>query len=189
MQTTVTTAMRGRFTGMRTIIMTLGIVALGLSLLPAAAQANQRGGSVNDNATFQILLCEAGGGEVIYDSYITPRDGYVFISVECDGGTFDGMNCLNTKIAVNCTGMHPHSAPAPNGGASWAPIDAVAVLEHGSLAQITQMVTEVQIANGVAPTTSVDLTRFDSEPTTRSSSLDPIQQHKHGKKGGKSRRH
>ena len=185
----MTTSSPNRFPWIRTIIMTLAITAIGMSLQPPSAQANQRGGSVNDNATFQILLCEAGGGEVIYDSYITPRNGYLFISVECDGGTFDGMNCLNTQIAVNCTGMHPHSAPAPNGGSSWSPIDASAVLESGSLEQIAQMVSEVQTANGVEPTTSVDLASLDPEPEKQGTSTETSKKHKKGKKGGKGRRH
>ena len=120
MTTTTTTATtRSRIGWLRTLILTLGIALLGLTLRPPAVEAVMNQGDIHDNAMFQIALCEAGGGKAEVDVARYP-DGIRSIQVKCKGGTFNGMQCDNSRYGVSCQGANRKPGRCEPG---WAPSD------------------------------------------------------------------
>lgn len=190
MTTTTTTATtRSRIGWLRTLILTLGIALLGLTLRPPAVGAVMNQGDIHDNAMFQIALCEAGGGKAEVDVARYP-DGIRSIQVKCKGGTFNGMQCDNSRYGVSCQGANPKPVPfepgsAPSHDHLWQLGEVLPILESGSLLQIEQLVTDVDALYAVQAAPELTLTRNtdpqqdrDAQPATT----------KHGKQAGKHRR-
>lgn len=164
----------------------LGIALLGMSLLPTPTQADTKQ-SHSANMAFQVALCKAGGGvAVIIDA---PNVSHV----TCHGGVYDGMKCLNTGDGqVFCSNAHPHPVPLDLGDHVWQPTDVMPVLESGSPEQMTEMLTEIETAQGIAPGSSLSAVNLDDHRQDQDAGKvtgKHKNKNKKGKKGGKGRRH
>ena len=190
MTTTMTNATtRSHIGWLRTLILTLGIAALGLTLRPPAIGAMGQD-EIRDNAMFQIALCEAGGGKAEVATSSRTVEGLPSIQVRCRGGTFNGMQCDNSRYGVSCQGAFPNPVPfepgsAPSRDHLWQLSEVLPILESGSLLQIEQLVTDVDAVYAVQAAPELTLTRNtdpqqdrDAQPATT----------KHGKQAGKHRR-
>jgi len=193
MTTAAPTPTSGGPNWMQTVVLTLSIALLGLTLTPPAAQAADSDPSAN--ATFQILLCEAGGGTATVDSTRT-GNGLAGVQVTCQGGTFDGMDCFNSAYGTTCTGAHPNPVPRDAGSHVWQLDEVLPVLESGSVEQMHDILADLEAANeggqDVAPA-EIDQ-RPDIKPSVAASDDDQdkdkakSKKGKKGKKGGKGRK-
>lgn len=183
---------RSRSGWRRTLILTLGIALLGLTLRPPDVAAVMNQGDIHANAMFQINLCEAGGGKAEVDVYRT-TEGIKSIQVNCKGGTFNGMQCDNSRYGVSCQGAHPNPVPfepgsAPSHDHLWQLGEVIPILQSGSLLQIEQLVTDVDAVSAVQAAPDLTLTRGTDRSQERDTRQTTPKQGKHSKHGGKHRR-
>jgi hypothetical protein len=151
MQTTATPA-KASETRMRTMLLVAGFAPLIVAVVQPAGAEEKR--DLSEIATNQRSGCALAGGdsEVDVDGTV---EGIRSTSVTCKGGLLDGVTCENTPSGTTC--KHPDIPnQAPGGGSQWPVYEIVGVLETGSMAQITEAVTDYETAAGGNPETSTN---------------------------------
>ena len=184
MTTAVPTTTNGRPSWMQTVVLTVGVALLGLTLMPPAAQAADADPSAN--ATFQILLCEAGGGSATVDP-ARNGNGLAGVEVTCTGGVFDGMNCFNSSYGTTCTGAHPNPVPREVGSHVWQLDEVLPVLESGSVEQMHDILADLEAANAPESVAGPSVISPDDQHQDQDHSTGKAKGKK-GKKGGKGRK-
>lgn len=187
-----TATSRSRSGWLRTLILTLGIALLGLTLRSPDVGAALNQGDIHSNAMFQIALCEAGGGKAQVDVYRT-SEGIKSIQVRCTGGTFNGMQCDNSRYGVSCQGAHPNPVPFEPGSVLshdhlWQLGEVLPILQSGSLLQVEHLVADVEVVYAVQGDPELTLTRSHDQRQDRNTRQATHTQGSHSKHGGKHRR-
>jgi hypothetical protein len=97
------------------------------------------------------------------------------------------MNCFTSAYGVTCTGAHPRPVPFRPGSHLWQLAEVIPVLESGSVAQIEQVVADVEAVHDLRADAG---SRVGSPDEQQDQDTTPRkhQKGKHGKKGGQHRK-
>ena len=150
-------------------VVTLGFMALLAMTYAGPASANQSGGTVGDNAIFQISLCRGLGGIESVD-VVRTVGGIQQIKVKCKGGLLDGMNCNNGPFIVPSLCTFDSGAGSPWGNSD----DSLPDIQTIPQTVDPSSVDDLDISQDIDPVVEVVDPVVTEEPVIEDEPVDPL---------------